>query len=51
LPLLDDEAELVTSDVHDVEVSVKIKTVDFIALELDPSQCYILGVTSLHISP
>jgi hypothetical protein len=46
VPTFKDEAELVTSDVHAVEVSVQIETFNFLALELDLSQCHLVGVTA-----
>jgi len=44
VPLLDEGAELVTGDVHAVEVGVQIKTFDFFALELDLSPRHLVGV-------
>ena len=44
VPLLDEGAELVTSDVHTVEVGVAIETLDFFALELDLSPGLLVGI-------
>ena len=45
VPFLDKSAELVTSDVHTVEVGVAIETLDFFDLELDLSPCEIVSLT------
>ena len=44
VPLLDEGAELVTSDVHAVEVGVAVETLDFFDLELDLSPSDFVGV-------
>ena len=44
VPLLDEGTELVTSDVHAVEVGVAVETLDFFDLELDLSPSDFVGV-------
>jgi hypothetical protein len=44
VPLLDEGAELVTGDVHTVEVGVAIEALDFFNLELDLSPRQFVGV-------
>jgi len=44
VPLLDEGAELVTGDVHAVEVGVAFEALDFFDLELDLSPCELMSV-------
>ena len=49
VPLLDDGAKLVTSDVHAVEVGVAVEALDFLDLDLHLSPCLFVAV-SVQIS-
>ena len=49
VPLLDDGAELVTGDVHTVEVSVAVEALDFLDLDLHLSPSLFVAV-SVQIS-
>jgi len=44
VPLFDEGAELVTSDIHSVEVGVAVEALDFLDLESDLSPCELMSV-------
>ena len=44
VPFLDKLAELITSDVHTVEVGVAVETFDFLALESYLSPCLLVSI-------